>query len=385
MNQTLQNSDLSFEEITPEKALEYLATSPANRNLTKQSILVYVDEIKEERWFAGNDAIVFDTQGRLRNGHHRLNAVVTSGTPAIFIVRRNVPEHEVIVFDTGKKRTLVDATVFDDKLDRSITKEDVQIANSMLTEGYRKRFRSFSNQELSDYIGLCREDIDFAKECFSRKIPRITVAPVLAVFARAHGTQDREKLRYAADFLMDGGYNSIKSQGSESLKNLREYLLRTAATSGPTRLEVYAKTENMLNFFLQGIDRSNVTMAKDELFPLKEDQVKTFNSSCGSIVDCNLMLKLKEVAKDLQHLQPVGPIELAEKLYKLGYRRGTSEYQESSISKYIAKLIKGSGDKFQIPGVGYLEPLTENMDCVKKYIFRKFDKENSMLSKLRSI
>ena len=379
----LQNSDLSFEEIGPEKALEYLGTSPGNRNLAKQNILTFVSEIQNTRWFAGNDALVFDTNGKLRNGHHRLNAVVTSGKPAIFIVRRNVPEEEVIVFDTGKKRTLVDATAFDSNIG-PVSKEDSQIANSMLTEGYRKRSKSFANQELANYISLSREAIDFAKKCFYKKVSRITVAPVLAVFARAFATADKEKLLYAANFLMNGGHGIEMLPGTGSLQSLRDFLLRHAATSGPTRLEVYAKTENMLYCFLQGINRTNVTEAKSELFPFMEEEAQIINSVAGSIIDANLMLKLCGIAKTFQHLQTVSPIEIAQKLYKAGFRRGTADDQEKTISKYVAKIIKSSGC-FEIPGVGTLEPVTENSDRIKKYIFCKLDKEASMLSNLRSI
>lgn len=90
-----------FELITPDIAAKYLETSAGNRRLDMKNVKKYIRDMENESWDCSNDAITFDKEGHLVNGHHRLNAVVKSGKNAEFIVMR---DSDCTTFDRGRNR-----------------------------------------------------------------------------------------------------------------------------------------------------------------------------------------------------------------------------------------------------------------------------------------
>lgn len=94
------------ENITPAKALEYLSTSLGNRVLSKVYIRSYADTMRRGRWVLNGVPIIFDNEGHLVDGHHRLQAVVQANIPVRFDVRRGVSPDAFTTYDNGRHRTL---------------------------------------------------------------------------------------------------------------------------------------------------------------------------------------------------------------------------------------------------------------------------------------
>ena len=90
--------------VTPDMARDWLGTSIGNRSESNKKINAYAEMMKSGQWELSQDAIVFDVNGALRNGHHRLYALVLADVGAEFWVWRNAPENAWKVFDTGKSR-----------------------------------------------------------------------------------------------------------------------------------------------------------------------------------------------------------------------------------------------------------------------------------------
>lgn len=99
------NLTAKFEKVTPDKARDYLLFSNGNRDIDKQRFDLYVSEMKTGKWVTNTDAIGFDDAGVLINGHHRLNAVLLSGTTQVFLVARGFPHETFANIDTGKSRS----------------------------------------------------------------------------------------------------------------------------------------------------------------------------------------------------------------------------------------------------------------------------------------
>lgn len=99
----------TWELISPEKAAEYLKNNANNRPLGMGVVRNYAHQMKNGEWLPDViDAIAFDTKGRLRNGQHRLQAVIMSGVTVPFLVQRNVPDVYFDYVDTGKVRKVSD-------------------------------------------------------------------------------------------------------------------------------------------------------------------------------------------------------------------------------------------------------------------------------------
>jgi hypothetical protein len=94
--------------VTPKMAQEWLEGNVDNRNLREARVLQHSQVLQRDEWELTGDCIVFDADGTLLNGQHRLSAVVVTGVSARFVVLRGVPSRAQEVMDTGLARTLAD-------------------------------------------------------------------------------------------------------------------------------------------------------------------------------------------------------------------------------------------------------------------------------------
>lgn len=94
------------ENITPAKAQEYLKTSIGNRPISKVFVRSYADTMKQGKWLLNGVPIIFDIDGHLRDGHHRLYAVIEAGIPVRFDVCRGTSAEAFTTYDCGRHRTV---------------------------------------------------------------------------------------------------------------------------------------------------------------------------------------------------------------------------------------------------------------------------------------
>jgi len=95
-------------EVNPELAELWLGRIDMQRNLKKHQVRKYADDMKNGRWAQDITAIVFDTNGNLVNGQHRLNAVIQSNTTQRFYVLEGVAPQSIERMDQGISRTTAD-------------------------------------------------------------------------------------------------------------------------------------------------------------------------------------------------------------------------------------------------------------------------------------
>jgi hypothetical protein len=99
---------VTIETVTPTKAKAWLQGNVDNRKLRETRVLFFSRLLSEKEWELTGDAVVFDDQGVLINGQHRLTAVVVSKISAQFLVLRGVPSKAQEVMDQGLSRNLSD-------------------------------------------------------------------------------------------------------------------------------------------------------------------------------------------------------------------------------------------------------------------------------------
>lgn len=99
----------AIETITPEIAKAYLEHNTTNRNPNKNQVAYYARMMSEGKWVLNGESIIFDSEGNLIDGQHRLMAVVLANTPIQAIVVRDVEHEAFITIDRGKTRSISDA------------------------------------------------------------------------------------------------------------------------------------------------------------------------------------------------------------------------------------------------------------------------------------
>lgn len=93
------------ERITPKIAEEYLFQNKNNYRPLKRSVVNrYAEDMKNGRWEMNGETITFDENGVLKNGQHRLAAIVKSGITVEMVVVRGVDKN-VTAYDLNSVRT----------------------------------------------------------------------------------------------------------------------------------------------------------------------------------------------------------------------------------------------------------------------------------------
>jgi hypothetical protein len=98
-----------IEQVTPAMADKYLGTQQRNRSLRDSRVEYLMALIERGEWTLTNDAISFDTDGRLINGQHRLTAIAAASVTLPLLVLRGLPPEVQDVMDSGLARNVSDA------------------------------------------------------------------------------------------------------------------------------------------------------------------------------------------------------------------------------------------------------------------------------------
>lgn len=95
------------ENITPEIAKEYLSHNSRNprKTISRSVVRKYADDMANDLWTLNGDTIVFDADGFLKNGQHRLFAIIQSGKTVKMLVVRGV-DPSVNNWDGQFRRTI---------------------------------------------------------------------------------------------------------------------------------------------------------------------------------------------------------------------------------------------------------------------------------------
>lgn len=94
-------------DITPaiaKQMLEKNTNNPRNGPISRAVVKSYADDILHDRWQLNGEAIVFDEDGRLVNGQHRLCGVIMAKKAVKMLVVKGV-SRDVSVFDIQYRRT----------------------------------------------------------------------------------------------------------------------------------------------------------------------------------------------------------------------------------------------------------------------------------------
>lgn len=235
-----------IETIDPTTAERYLASNKSNRKLRQNYSRRLARQMAAGDWTLSHQAIAFNGDGSLRDGQHRLHAIVLSKTTQQFLVARGVSEDSIFHCDTHAMRGDADAFRI---AGHDITKEHVAVAKSMIAVlgmsnlTHRKMLLRF----IQKYV----EGIRFSLESIPVRRKGISHSCVRAVIAMAFYSVDRERLEEFDRSLYSGVVAS--SETDTAVLRLRDWLLSTELTSGGSsaRKVISQKAAAALNAFLQ--------------------------------------------------------------------------------------------------------------------------------------
>lgn len=154
------------EIITPELAKIYLEqVDPILRNriINPRYVDLYARDMKAGKWKTTHQGIAFDKDGYLRDGQHRLSAIIKAGVPIVMTVSRNLPENSYAGIDSGLKRSARDIlSLSGDYADNPTIRHEKTIAciRSLVKCAYVEKY-ILSTDLIVFLYDKMKDDIDF--------------------------------------------------------------------------------------------------------------------------------------------------------------------------------------------------------------------------------
>lgn len=244
----------TIEFIDPELAKRYLEKNENNRSISRKAVEKYKRDIASGEWTLNGETISFYKSGRLKNGQHRLTAIVEVGIGAWIIVVRNIADEDVIA-DRGVTRTvgnILEMAGYD-----SFVRNNSVIGALNILCQMRESGRNLTENEIAKIIDRQGNTIEKAyKACrIGSTKPICKKAAVIAAFICAiyTGTKIEDVERFA-ECVNSGFY---KGEGETSSVVANKYLTGQTARSNAlkTKIEISRFTFNALKDFEMGKPR----------------------------------------------------------------------------------------------------------------------------------
>ena len=269
---------MSYELITPEIAADLLETNSENRKLSNVTVFAYAQDILNGNWDESvGVAISIDEDGILRDGQHRLSAIVQAGVGIHTWVCRNVSSDGI--YDNNRKRSNVDQisimrSDFDSvyKSTRYISIARMIIAtNTSKGNGYNRR--PVTPKEIIEFTDKHKEDLDgFFLSIPQSTVPKISLAVVhLSLFMAYMSGEDLNRILDFYDILCSG----MSTRPEEfPIIAYRNYLKDTPGIH--TTITEIERCQYALKKYLTNSCIKRTMVAKDLIYPFpysKESEV----------------------------------------------------------------------------------------------------------------
>ena len=267
-NKTTNEMHTVVMDVGPDRAANWLEGNTHNRPIHQSRVDQYAAEMRANGWKLTHQGIAFDINGILRDGQHRLWAVVTSGCTVRLPVTFNLPPDVIEKIDDVKARSICDRMNISGRFeDARITNNQVSVLRAMIRGLGTKRAMSYDEEcrLLADHLPAIR----FAMERLTtRRIKGVSSPTVCAVVARAWYSQEIAKLERFCDILRSG----LSGDDAPVVILLRDYLstMDRVHNVGVVR-DIYGRVERALHCFLIGRTVAALRPCQNELFLLPEE------------------------------------------------------------------------------------------------------------------
>jgi hypothetical protein len=124
----------------------------ANRALRARHVAKLADDMSSGRWEKNGETIIFDEDGNLIDGQHRLNAIVVSGTEQEMLVVRGVEGSSIHTIDQGASRGIHDALSIKGVRNATLVTATYRLVSAYLSRGYASRVRMSKARSASEAI-----------------------------------------------------------------------------------------------------------------------------------------------------------------------------------------------------------------------------------------
>ena len=176
---------MEYEKITPNKAQAYLDTTQNNRRLNPGTVKAYANDMISGNWDEKvSTAIAFDKNGILRDGQHRMAAIIQANRPIAMWVCRGVDDDGI--YDVGRTRTSADQMIISCPDLETVYKSSAALSVIRFFI-YKNNFRKITFPELRDFIYQHHDILNpFFESISQTTYPKVGIAVVRVAMLTAY-------------------------------------------------------------------------------------------------------------------------------------------------------------------------------------------------------
>ena len=265
---------MTYEYITPEIAETMLESNTNNRKISNGTVQAYVNDILNGNWDESvGVAISIDENGVLRDGQHRLTAIVQAGKGIHTWVCRNVSSNGI--YDNNRRRSNSDQISILRTDFESVYKSTryISVARAIIDHNTQKMFtrRTVTAKEIIDFTDNHKAVLDeFFLNIPQSSVPKISLAVVhLSMFMAYVDGVTIENLMNFYDVLCSG---MSTRQEEFPVIAYRNYLKDTSPVN-TTQLEI-CRCQYAIKKYLTGSCIKRSIAPKDLIYPFPFEEEK---------------------------------------------------------------------------------------------------------------
>lgn len=267
MNNSEMKMTMTYEFITPEMAESLLETNTNNRKISKGTVQAYTNDILNNNWDESvGVAVSIDENGVLRDGQHRLTAIVQAGVGIHTWVCRNVSSDGI--YDNNRKRSNSDQiSILRAEFDNVYkSTRYISVARAIISHNSQKIVsrRVVTPKEIIDFTETHKTILDeFFLNMPQHSVSKISLAVVyLSMFMAYVDGVNIEDLLSFYEILCSG--MSTKPEEFPIIA-YRNYLKDTSGI-GTTQLEI-CRCQYAIKKYLTGSCVKRSVAPKDLIYP----------------------------------------------------------------------------------------------------------------------
>lgn len=266
--------------VTPDLAQKWLERNDVNRPLRLTRVAQYAADIEAGRFTLHHQGIAFDGDHRLRDGQHRLTAVVQTKIAVPMLVTWGVPIEGMMGIDAHAVRSAADISFFSGM---PMTKEFTAAARAMMLGLGQRNQAMATRSAVIAYAQKHAQSLTTVLAWFSGVSGHHrglrSGSPVAATARALEFTKQTDLLAHFVEVLGTGFSTFDRDRPVIMLRNqIIEGVGGSLANKRRPRMgyrEMYYKTERTIQAVLENEQIAQIKMSKKavELFPLPDDEI----------------------------------------------------------------------------------------------------------------
>lgn len=264
------------ELITPEIAKEYLTkVDPTlkNRPINKRYVDLYARDMKAGKWRITHQGIAFDKDGFLRDGQHRLNAIIKSNTPVIMVVSRGLEDNSYIGIDSGLKRNTKDIlTLSGAYSDNTVIRSNKTIAciRAIVNCSYNESY-ILSSDCIVFLYGKMKDELDFIYYNISNTNCYTNGTMVAAALSALLCGEDKNDIVNYFSCFKKSDISGCEGKNLHAVFSWQKQILELRSKRVRLRFnKLYTGTQNSIWNFCRGTSVKQIKTLQNDRYPVKE-------------------------------------------------------------------------------------------------------------------